>query len=437
MFMEKKPAFWFGLLGLVVFFPGSCLAQENLEKKLLELGNLTGNEAMVGKYKQLLANKEEAKKLVAFGQKYHKESPSGLNYTAAFILAGTAKSLDDIKASAVYYRICTREAAKLESTEKLRRSYFALIDLLYDNRQYAECAKVCREVLELETGGDHPRVVKLPLVTQFGGEMFVDDARFDSAQSLKPLARIYQVQAITKLGKFDEALKQMDQLLQASDHWQIKQIRAWVLREAGRFKDAAAAYEEVMTDVIRDKSLEAEERQEYEDRYHSILSNMYVDLGEIKKATEQLRALVDRNPKEPGFYNDLGYIMADHDMDLKEAEQLVQKALELDLERRKAKPGYDPKTDVDNGAYLDSMGWVLFKQKRYQEAKEWLLKAVKDKNAQHIEIYDHLGDVHQALGETEAALAAWKRGVDLAGESSREKERKTRVLEKIEKHSGK
>ena len=58
-------------------------------------------------------------------------------------------------------------------------------------------------------------------------------------------------------------------------------------------------------------------------------------------------------------------------------------------------PVWLPGEDKDNGAYLDSLGWVLFRQQRFKEAKEALLKAVEDKSAQHIEIYDHLGDTYR------------------------------------------
>jgi predicted negative regulator of RcsB-dependent stress response len=66
-----------------------------------------------------------------------------------------------------------------------------------------------------------------------------------------------------------------------------------------------------------------------------------------------------------------------------------------------------------------------------------LQKAVEDKNAQHIEIYDHLGDVLVALGETEAALTAWRKGIENVGESRRDQQIKKNVQQKIEKHSGK
>ena len=67
----------------------------------------------------------------------------------------------------------------------------------------------------------------------------------------------------------------------------------------------------------------------------------------------------------------------------------------------------------------------------WKEAKEPLLKAVEDKNGRHVEIYDHLGDAHLALGEKAEAIAAWKKGLAVAGESKRDQQRKAIVEKKI------
>ena len=63
-----------------------------------------------------------------------------------------------------------------------------------------------------------------------------------------------------------------------------------------------------------------------------------------------------------------------------------------------------------------------------------LLKAVEDKTTQHLEIYDHLGDVLMALNEREAALAAWRKGIEVATDSRRDKERKAAAEKKLEKN---
>jgi Tfp pilus assembly protein PilF len=97
-------------------------------------------------------------------------------------------------------------------------------------------------------------------------------------------------------------------------------------------------------------------------------------------------------------------------------------------------PDLKPEDDHDSGSYLDSMGWVLYKQKKYKEAKEYLQKALEDKNAQHIEIFDHLGDVCLMLGERTEALAAWRKGLEFVGESRRDRDRRAEVEKKIKQH---
>src|SRR5439155_4166328 len=114
-----------------------------------------------------------------------------------------------------------------------------------------------------------------------------------------------------------------------------------------------------------------------------------------------------------------------------EAEKLIRKAIELDRERRKKSKSFNPKTDHDSGAYLDSLGWVLFKQKKNEEAKDWLLKAIEDKRAQHIEIFDHLGDVHMALGERDAPARLRSHAARGDNEEIRREARRTAVEKKL------
>lgn len=409
--------------------------EKSLAKKVEELNQVTGNAVILGEYKILLGEPKEAKELLKYAQKLVKKDKNALSYNAAYILAETAKKFGDVSAGDAFFRACIRKAVKLESTQKIAQSYGGLIDLLYDNGKYAQSAKVCRELLELQTGPGKPRNVLVPVEGPFGRLRYAEDTNYDSVKGLKPIVHRMLIQAITKDGQYDKALKLVDNLIKSSDHWRYRQLKGSIFREAGKYKQAAEVYDDVLSRVIRDKELDPEQREAYEDRFRYLLSNVYVEMGKIGKASEQLETLIKRHPKEAGYYNDLGYIWADHNMHLQKAEQYIRKAIDLDRQARKKIKGLSPAEDKDNGAYLDSMGWVLYRQKKYKEAKKWLEKAVEDKASQHIEIYDHLGDVLMALGERQAAIAAWKRGVELAGNSKREQDRKAAVLKKLKKYS--
>src|SRR5262249_33054485 len=138
------------------------------------------------------------------------------------------------------------------------------------------------------------------------------------------------------------------------------------------------------------------------------------------------------------YNNDLGYIWADHDLKLDESEKLIRKAIEDDKKQQQDDdPELKPEKIKANPAYLDSLGWVLFKQKKYKEALPPLEDAVKEPEGQHIEIFDHLGDVQMALGNKTAAVDAWKKGLDYVGTSKREQERKVIVEKKLKEQQEK
>ena len=129
--------------------------------------------------------------------------------------------------------------------------------------------------------------------------------------------------------------------------------------------------------------------------------------------------------------NDLGFVWADHDMKIDESEKLIRKAIEKDREQRKKIEGLPKEEDVDNAAYLDSLGWVLFKQKKYADAKKELLAATKMEEGKHIEILDHLAEVHVALGEKAEAVKLWKEALKEENLSRREKERRKVIEQKL------
>jgi tetratricopeptide (TPR) repeat protein len=96
--------------------------------------------------------------------------------------------------------------------------------------------------------------------------------------------------------------------------------------------------------------------------------------------------------------NYLGYMWAEHDQKLDEARELIDKAL---------------KAEPKNAAYLDSMAWVLFKQKHPKEALPYALKAAELSDQPDATLYDHIGDIYAALNETQKAREAWRKSLSV------------------------
>jgi len=94
--------------------------------------------------------------------------------------------------------------------------------------------------------------------------------------------------------------------------------------------------------------------------------------------------------------NYLGYMWAERGEKLDRARELIEKALNL---------------QPANPAYLDSMGWVLFKQNQPKEALDYVLKAVELNKEPDATLYDHLGDIYAALNEMDKAREAWRKSL--------------------------
>ena len=103
------------------------------------------------------------------------------------------------------------------------------------------------------------------------------------------------------------------------------------------------------------------------------------------------RKVLELNPKNAGALNYLGYMLADRNVRLEEAYDLIKRAVDL---------------EPDNGAYLDSLGWVYFRQGKLDDARGLLERALE--RMPDPTVRDHLGDVYLKLGKTKEAIAQWQ-----------------------------
>jgi tetratricopeptide (TPR) repeat protein len=247
----------------------------------------------------------------------------------------------------------------------------------------------------------------------------------------KPIILEKMIRATARKGKVDEALKMTEDLIEKDKGgWYFVRLKGEVLREAERHADASDAYLETIERLKKNTRLEEEVRDRFLKQMKYTLSGVYVDLKQIDKAAEQLEALLKDDPDNPTFLNDLGFIWADHDMKFDEAEKLIRKAIDKDREQRKKIEDLPKDEDVDSAAYLDSLGWVLFKKKNFAEAKKYLQEATKLPEGKHIEIYDHLADTHMAMGEKAEAVKVWKEALKLDKDLTKREQARKKTIEK-------
>lgn len=113
------------------------------------------------------------------------------------------------------------------------------------------------------------------------------------------------------------------------------------------------------------------------------------------QAERAFQGVLAANPHNGAALNYYGYMLTEQGVRLNEAESLVARALAEE-------PG--------NASYLDSMGWVRFKQDRLEEAESYIRKAVS-RNSHNPEILTHLGDVLAKSGHDDLAAAQWEKAL--------------------------
>ncbi|MCC7300305.1 MAG: tetratricopeptide repeat protein [Verrucomicrobia bacterium] len=136
---------------------------------------------------------------------------------------------------------------------------------------------------------------------------------------------------------------------------------------------------------------------------------LYERTGQLEAAEKLFLKATESGEKnlEAVALNYIAYMWADRGEKLDEGLKLVHKALAIDPE---------------NGAFLDTLGWIYYMQGRYTEALTELQKA-KSIVQNDSTVWEHLGDTYLKLNNRDEASKHWKKALELDPDSQRLKER--------------
>jgi tetratricopeptide (TPR) repeat protein len=410
--LRIAPAVLLLAVGLAAAAPVPTVSDDQLKERAAKLNDLTTDEARTAKLREILKDREMAKRLVkvaAAMQDEAKGKDKPFKFNAALVLGQVAHITKDYKTAKTFYTFCEEAATKLDSEPKMVLAMEGLIDLAWDQKDYDTVIARCKKALEV------------------GGES-------QEAQTLQFIAIEKSIQATAKKGETDEALAMVARA--PFKKWYGEQLKSFILRDAGKYDEALDALKAAGTALEDEQFPSDEQKQRYIRNTKYMQANIHVENKKVDKAADILKALMKDDPENPTYPNDLGFIWCDNDMNLEESEKLIRKAIELDEKQRK-KLLEEKKIDEETAkkrtaSYVDSLGWVLYKNKKYEEAKKLLLEAAADQDeAEHIEIWDHLADVMMALGDTKGAIETWTKSLKFEDISKRDAERRRKVTKKL------
>ncbi|MFT3880253.1 MAG: tetratricopeptide repeat protein [Gemmatales bacterium] len=399
-----RPTIFKGLLALAVLgtalmqAPAQDKSKEDLQKEALALNTIRSEDAITKKIKDLSEDKKYARQLVqAAATLLTKKEDNTFTYSGAHILGSTAIETRDYKTAIEFLLIAIEKANKVKSEKKLANNRLLLTEAYLADHRPADAEKVAQKIM----GTDLRNIEE------------EDDQRL--LWVFQRYAENELVQAALHQGKFDVAQQRLDKLLKVAEadgyppafKSLVNRTKAQAYMYKGEFRDAIKVFDQLIEDT---------ETEEGKERLREVIGNLEADAGNVDKAYEILSAQLKKKPDQAGINNDLGYILASHDRKLDEAEKMIRKAVELEPE---------------NSSFLDSMAWVLYKQKKYKEAKEFMLKAVAQERGKNTELMEHLGDIHVALGEKADAKKAYEASLGAMTFNHKDQKRKPEIEKKL------
>lgn len=194
-------------------------------------------------------------------------------------------------------------------------------------------------------------------------------------------ARLGATRILAGRGQFEEARRHLHgtETTSVADRTQLRLAEAQLLRDAKKPAEAFALLEEALT----------EQPEQPELLYEAAMIAERLNRFDVLEA--HLRRLIELQPDSAQAYNALGYSLAERNLRLPEAFELISTALRLS-------PG-DP-------FILDSMGWILYRQGDFPGALNHLEQAYKERFDP--EIAAHLGEVLWKMGRKDEARRTWQ-----------------------------
>ena len=202
---------------------------------------------------------------------------------------------------------------------------------------------------------------------------------------LDAVVRVRRVALLDRTGQSEEALRLLGQLAKDfPNQAEPPTMEGDILREKGRFADAAAAYDRAIAltphptridwPLFYDRGIALERSHDW------------------PRAQADFEKALELSPDQPFVLNYLGYSWAEQGRNLTKARQMIERALE---ER------------PNDGAVVDSLGWVLLKQGDVAGSIKNLEHAV-ELEPEDATINGHLGDAYAAAGRKLEAQYQWR-----------------------------
>lgn len=375
------------------------LKQSKVEEAAAEIRKLIDQNPAEVRYYQLLADVYDAndrvKEATGIYDTILTKDPN--NARSLIALANYAKQRGD---STVYWEYLTKAFANPDYSidEKVAFVYPYLQMMTLDSTKLKEGLQLTRLVIRAHPTEAKAYALEADMYSQadmldsalndYNKAISLDSTRFSVWYQLM---WIYSRKDETK-----ELLKASNVVTQRFPEefmgFYFKGVATYMLQQ---FPDAISSLNKALTLGSGDKRFMGD--------VYSLLGDSYHALGQHQQSDSSYERALILRPDDAMVLNNYSYYLSMRGEQLEKAAQMSHHSLEL-------QPG--------SATYMDTYAWILFRQGKYEDAKEWIEKALQDPEAQKDpSVLEHYGDILFNLKDVAKALEYWQRAKEKGASS--------------------
>lgn len=137
--------------------------------------------------------------------------------------------------------------------------------------------------------------------------------------------------------------------------------------------------------------------------FYALMGEILHEKGRLAESFQAYDSCLQWKPDNIAAMNNYAYYLSEANKDLPKAEQLSYKTI---------------KAEPNNSTFLDTYAWILFQQKRYEEAKIYIDQAIRSDSTLTGVVKEHVGDIYAMTGDIDKALEFWQQSLKGGNQSA-------------------
>lgn len=137
--------------------------------------------------------------------------------------------------------------------------------------------------------------------------------------------------------------------------------------------------------------------------FYALMGEILHEKGRLAESFQAYDSCLQWKPDNIAAMNNYAYYLSEANKDLPKAEQLSYKTI---------------KAEPNNSTFLDTYAWILFQQKRYEEAKIYIDQAIRSDSTLTGVVKEHAGDIYAMTGDIDKALEFWQQSIKGGNQSA-------------------